>query len=233
MLINELIARLQIIINKGIPSDDNKYSDRFIYSLLKSHRAKRIRQRLEDFKYISPFNYSTIQCLPLELGQFSDCPCFTSDCYILRSTVEIPKIIAYSNNLAIKNVTTIDGAVISETSKTKDNYKKYTKTKQNELGYFIYNKRLYITGTTKLKVVTLTAIFEEPEDLNNISACDTGGNIIPGTCYNPQEEDYPLDLDLYDDVENMILDKLFKSMESREEDNENNAKDTEITQEKE
>lgn len=228
MKINEAISRLRVILKNGIASDDNTLSSRFLYSILKTLRAKRIRQKLDSYFYLSPFYYSTIDCVPLELGHFTDCPCFTNDCFILRSKYKIPKVMSTRNKLAIKSVNTLTGKIISESSPTKEEYKKYTRTKKDELAYFIHNNYLFIKGSTTLKVISITAIFENPLDLASINACDTEGNEL-GPCYDPTTQDFPIDEDLFDDVENMALEKLVKTMLKMPEDNENNSKNNQIS----
>jgi len=223
MKINEAISRLKILLENGIASDDTILSNRFLYSILKTLRTKRIRQKLDSYFFLSPFYYNTIDCVPLTLGKFADCPCFTNDCFILRSKYKIPKIMSTRNKLAIKAVTTITGQIISETSPTQDEYKKYTRTKKEGIFYFIHNDYLYITGTTTLKVITLTAIFENPIDLSGINACDTEGNNLPNVCFEPKSSDFPIDEDLFDDIENMALEKLYKTLRVPN-DSENNAK---------
>ena len=224
MKINEAISRLRVILKNGIASAGNTLSSRFLYSILKTLRTKRIRQKLDSYFYLSPFYYSTIECLPLELGKFNDCPCFTNDCFILRSKYKIPKIMSTRNKLAIKSVTNLNGMIISESTPTKEEYKKYTRTKKDELSYFIHNNYLFIKGSTTLKVISITAIFENPLDLASINACDPNGIQLDVCIYDPTKEDFPIDEDLFDDVENMALEKLVKTMMKMPEDNENNAK---------
>lgn len=228
MKINEAISRLRVLLENGIASDDNQLSNRFLYSILKTLRTKRIRQKLDSILYLSPFYYNTIDCLPLELGKFADCPCFTNDCFILRSKYKIPKVMSTRNKLAIKAITTIQGKSIYETTPTKDEYKEYTNTKKDGLFYFIHNGYLFITGSTTLKVVTFTAIFENPLDLAGINACDTEGNNLPNVCFNPKTQDFPIDEDLFDDVEDMALEKLVKVMARMPNDSENNSRDAQI-----
>lgn len=228
MKINEAISRLRILLENGIASDDTQLSNRFLYSILKTLRAKRIRQKLDSILYLSPFYYNTIDCLPLELGKFADCPCFTNDCFILRSKYKIPKVMSTRNKLAIKAITTIQGKSLYETTPTKDEYKQYTNTKKEGLFYFIHNGYLYITGSTTLKVVTFTAIFENPLDLAGINACDSDGNNLPNACFEPKTQDFPIDEDLFDDVEDMVLEKLVKVMARMPNDSENNARDAQI-----
>lgn len=229
MKINEAISRLRVLLENGVASDDTQLAHRFLYSILKTLRTKRIRQRIDSVLYLSPFYYNTIDCLPLELGKFADCPCFTNDCFILRSKYKIPKIVSTRNKLAIKAVTTIDGKNIYETSPTKDDHKEYSRTKTKNLFYFIHNGYLFITGSTTLKVVTITAIFENPLDLADINACDPDGNALPIVCFDPKEQDFPIDEDLFDDIEDMALEKIYKVMLRMPNDNENNAKAAELT----
>ena len=128
------------------------------------------------------------------------------------------------NKLAIKSVTNLNGMIISESTPTKEEYKKYTRTKKDELSYFIHNNYLFIKGSTTLKVISITAIFENPLDLASINACDPNGIQLDVCIYDPTKEDFPIDEDLSDDVENMALEKLVKTMMKMPEDNENNAK---------
>lgn len=228
MKINEAISRLRVLLENGIASDDNQLSNRFLYSILKTLRTKRIRQKLDSILYLSPFYYNTIDCLPLELGKFADCPCFTNDCFILRSKYKLPKVMSTRNKLAIKSITTIQGKSLYETTPTKDEYKKYTNTKKEGLFYFIHNGYLFVTGSTTLKVVTFTAIFENPLDLAGINACDTDGNNLPGVCFDPKSQDFPIDEDLFDDIEDMALEKLVKVMARMPNDSENNARDAQV-----
>lgn len=228
MKINEAISRLRVLLENGIASDDNQLSNRFLYSILKTLRTKRIRQKLDSILYLSPFYYNTIDCLPLELGKFADCPCFTNDCFILRSKYKLPKVMSTRNKLAIKAITTIQGKSLYETTPTKDEYKKYTNTKKEGLFYFIHNGYLFVTGSTTLKVVTFTAIFENPLDLAGINACDPDGNNLPSVCFDPKSQDFPIDEDLFDDIEDMALEKLVKVMARMPNDSENNARDAQV-----
>jgi len=221
MKLNEAITRLKVALNKGIPSNDGRYSSEYLYSQLKTMRAKRLRQKLDQFAFISNYTFSTIDCIPLVLGQFSDCPCFTSDCFILRSKYQIPQLISYRSGLYLK-VFTISGKEISETSKIKENNKQYRKTQVNELGYFFHNNYLFIVGSTTLKTVMLTGIFVDPLELEEIPLCDPEGNPLNGTCFNPLTENFPIDEELYEDIEAMIIQKILTFEQSTTEDTENN-----------
>lgn len=221
MKIGGAIARLKVALNKGVPSNDSRYSDEFLYSQLMTMRAKRLRQKLDQFAFISPFTFSFIDCVPLELGKFADCPCFTTDCWILRSKYKIPQLISYRSGLYLK-VYTIEGKEISETSQIKNKLKEHRKVNVDSLGFFFHNDYLYITGSTTLKVVSLNGIFSDPMKLKDLPRCDTNGNSLPITCFNPLEDEYPIDEELYEDVEMLVIQKLLSYEQSTFEDTENN-----------
>lgn len=207
MKISNAISRLQISLNGGVPSNDSRYSSEFLYSNLITMRAKRLRQKLDQSAHLSHENFTTIDCLPLELGTFADCPCYTSDCKILRSKYEIPSLIGSRIGNFIK-LYTLDGIEINETSPSKVQLKKYRKTQSKDLAYYFHKNRLYIIGSTSLKVVMLVAIFFDPVELSSLPKCNTEGTPLSIPCFNPEEEDFPMDQELYEDVEQMLLQKL-------------------------
>ena len=66
-LLSEHIAHIKSVLSRGAESDDSRYSDRQIYFLLRYLRAELFKQKLDKYNYVSPFNYQTIPCIPLEL----------------------------------------------------------------------------------------------------------------------------------------------------------------------
>lgn len=231
MKLDEAIARLRVALARGIPSDDDRYSDRYIYSEFKTTRALAIYQKLNKYHSVSQYNYNTIDCLELELGQYSDCPCYTDDCYILRSVNPLPEIVSYKDGLAIEGVYTINGKEITYMQQKKSKFKEFRRTGHKDLFYFIHNDYLYVLGSTKLKVVSMTAVFVDPTELADMEACEDPNN--PVVCYDPYAEDFPIDEELFNTIESMILAKHMQYDERMEVDNENNARDTQITNERE
>lgn len=220
MTINDAITRIKVPLANGIPSDDFPYSDEHIYSMLQTMRSKRLRQKMDQDAFISQFSYSVIDCVPLEWGKYSDCPCYTSDCFILRSKYKIPSFISNRTGLPII-VTTLNGNIISEGSITKEQFNNYKRSKVKTLNYFIHNDYLYITGSNQLKVVSIKGILNDPLELKDIPICDTEGNSL-GVCHDPLNEKYPIDMELFEDIETMILEKAFKYRQYGIKDEENN-----------
>ena len=83
---------LQNLLNKGVPSDDTRISNRLVSHAIKQSRSRLLKIKLDKGDYISESNYQKL-CIPLEQHAFHDCDCITDnqDCLILRSTEIIPK----------------------------------------------------------------------------------------------------------------------------------------------
>lgn len=231
MTILEAIARIKAPLSAGISADDERISDRYLYSELKTTRAKVLHQRLNSYHSLSQNNYTTIDCMPLELGQYSDCPCYTTDCYILRSKYPLPRIITYKDGLAIEGVYTLDGREITLMQQKKSQFRRFRRTGHDDLFYFIHNNYVYVLGSTTLKVISITAAFADPMELSSISACGNGDD--PSACFDLTTSDFPIDDDLFDSVEKIILQKHLQVDERMPNDTENNARDTEQTNERE
>jgi hypothetical protein len=210
-------------------STDGLITDRAIASEIKNNTILLVKRETNMRRLWSTDTlFTTIPCLEMVQVAISECCDYTDPCTISRSKYKLPKVMSTRNKLAIKAITTIQGKSLYETTPTKDEYKKYTNTKKEGLFYFIHNGYLFVTGSTTLKVVTFTAIFENPLDLAGINACDPDGNNLPGVCFDPKSQDFPIDEDLFDDIEDMALEKLVKVMARMPNDSENNARDAQV-----
>ena len=58
--------------------DDSDYTDKFLYSLLSSAKARLLRQKLDRGK-LSEFNWVTF-CVSLERGKSHNCDCVAVGC---------------------------------------------------------------------------------------------------------------------------------------------------------
>ena len=220
MLIREITAYIQTILNKGPRSDDSLLSDRAIYFMVKSIRAKLLKQRFDKYNTINEFNYQYIDCVQLERKTLYDCPCMTQECKFMVSKQIIPRYMTTRNDHLIK-VFTIDGNEIPFITSKKDiNNFKHTLTKANKLVAFLHKERLTITGAepTMIKTVTLKILAEDPLEIANFPSCD-------GTtpCFDPYYQDFPMDTDLIETLTKMSYDEFARVMMSVPNDLSNDA----------
>lgn len=227
--LNEHVYAIKNILNKGIPSDDSRFSNRLIAHYLKQSRGLLIKRKLDKDKYISALNYQRV-CVPLELVTYGDCECITdvfSNCKILRSTCTFPKIFTSKYKAAL-TVKAIDGTVLSETSITKDKLKTYSLSQQTpKLGWFIEDNRLHVLHSQTTPLVIAIALWEDPEAVSDFCTC--GGESGTGNtpCYNTQNDEFPIDAELVLPMYEMTL-KVFGLGMQYPEDNENNARSNQV-----
>lgn len=224
MLVGEVISSIRALLSRGQPSDDLRWNEPLIYHSVKTVRARLIKNKKDKFQELSPFTYQTLECFPLDWTTLYDCPCYTVDCKYLVSRYDLPTILSYRNGLLIDSVRTLAGKKIDRLDLTEVEYNKYSKTKKNALGWFIHNNKLVIVGNSKLKVITVRAIFDDPLALSEVPVCDSDGAESGDTCFNPRTSDFPIEQEMINDLEMMVVEKIMKYGERNVQDNENNAK---------
>jgi len=217
MKLNEIIYYIQNVLNKGPRSDDSLYSDRQVYFILKSIRAKLIKQKYDKYNRISEANYQLIDCMELTKQELYDCPCFTTDCKVLVTNYEIPNILN-SRNLPLIEVYTPKGEKISRTTLNAYKYNKYSRTKEDKLFWFYHDNKIVVLGSTLLKAIRIKGIFEDPVELGSITSYCTSN-----VCFDPYTSNFPLDAELVDSLTKMAYDEFVRVMAMMPNDQTNNS----------
>ena len=190
----EVISRIQSMYSKGTASDDTRLSPRHIYSKIKTARSfllKRELDRRKSAQSISEWNIQTIPCVSMVLVPPHECPCAPPvGCKILRSECPIPKPI--QSNLTgpyLTDVTSLDGSTIfTATTWSRKKYRNADKYTANKPDYFLRDEYLYITVNTDLEAISLSGIFEDPDEAENfIIECTCSED-----CINPEVTCEPL-----------------------------------------
>jgi len=230
MKLMDYITHVQTVFNSGVPSDDKKLSDEHIYHLLKTARVRLLYEKQNKMYKISDRSFQHIPCLKLEEGYLAECHCLPPGCAVLMSC-ELPTAMSWRNNI-IMHVTTMQGETIPQISLKKSNYLKYKKVQLNKYGWFIHNNRLVVVGDTRLCLVSVNFIAEDPLELTGINHCNTEGEDLGIPCYDPTTDEFPIDAELVDIMYKLVFEDL-KLMYGLPNDNENNAKSVEGVQGKE
>lgn len=222
MTVSQHIDIIKNMLSHGVSSDDFRISDRLLYDLLKSARARLIKNESNKSNYINGFNFYTIDCVPLSPEKLVDCGCITSDCNYLISEDELPKIIVNQNRLLIDYIMTPAGTNIDESSRLRETNKKYSLTKKDKRGFFIKNNRLVITGDTHLESVTVRALFENIDELENFKQCSD--NTIT-KCFDPSTSEFPIDQHLGNMMRRMVYKEALEIAMKMPQDSTNNSLD--------
>jgi len=225
MKVSEFIQRVQSLYSKGVNSDDSRLSNRHIYNKLLTVRSRLISQEAKKKLRISAWNYQTLPCVELIQVPTHDCPCIPPrGCDILRSRYELPKPLSGLSNDLIKSVSSIDRDLkIDEISINALGSQKGNKFTSKKINYFIQDGYLYISTPSKLKVVSVIGLFEDPIEASKFpSYCGCEGCI---ECVDYLEEDFPIDNYLADAVIELSLQELVVMFSQNIEDLTNNSRD--------
>lgn len=228
MKVSEVIQRIQSLYSKGVESDDSRLSRRHIYNKMLSVRSKLISQEAKKKQRISQWNYQTIPCVKLIKVPAHQCPCLPPiGCSVLRSEYRLPGPLTGFVDDLIQSVTSIERSVkidritINAVNVQKGN--KYTSKKTN---YFIQDGYLYITTPSKLKVVSVIGLFEDPIEVENFKGyCDESCTDCVD-CGDYMENEFPLDSDMIDTLVELVVQELIILFSQNLEDLSNNTRDS-------
>ena len=212
---NELIYNVKNLFQGGIGSDDYNVSDLQVLFILNYLRAKLIREDRMKGRSLSPFLTQEI-CLDMELADKSEC-CIKTDCYILKSKQQVPKVIEVYDRLLVSFVGSIDYEVpFPLGSETKLRWAKYNKYTSNALRSFLRNGYLYLVNDTDVEKVTFQAVFEQPQDTAGFKNCSGK------PCFSYDDE-YPVSAHMIPIMTKMIADNEMRYLNLVPPDVTNNA----------
>lgn len=222
------VYAIQNILSQGPRSDDSSFSNRLVEHFLNISRGLLIKRRMDSKHVLSDSNYMTY-CDTLIPSKFFDCSCISHEfnCNILRSTRPVPEYISSQDGISIEVRNPLSGDLIDYASLSSARLSKHSLTASDTPTWFIHNRHLYIMKTLNLDTVTIRLIPENPDALRNYQSCDS--SVV---CYDPDNDDYPIDTDLIQPMYKMTLEMLGAALNSPQ-DNENNARSSVINNDKE
>lgn len=228
---DEHVYAIQNLLNAGSPSDDNRITNRLVYHFLKVVRARLVKQKADSHNFIAEDNYQSL-CMPLIKTTFHDCDCVpNSECLILRSKYKIPKQLVPYMGSALQ-VYFFDGRSIGRISVPSASKLEFSLIEEDKIAFFFHDGYIFITGTLALKAIQIYGVFENVEDLADFTICDVEGEDTTDSCYDPETDEFPIDGDLVFPMYQMTM-NILNVGKQMPEDNENNARSTTITQDKE
>jgi len=226
MTLLEHIYAVRNLVAKGSGSKDSSFSLELIAHFLNVARATLTEQKADRYRYISEQSFQSL-CVPLIPATLHNCCDYPSaGCTLMRSTIKIPKFLNTRWGEFAK-VLTLAGENISKTSITANKLAKYSLTNKNpKAGWFLHDGYLYIINNTNIEVALLNSLFDNPAEINSFNcATDTTSTL----CKEVYEEEYPIDPDLIEAMYKKVLDLMRYGLAFPPKDNENNAKDDQVS----
>jgi len=228
MTILEHIYAIQNIVNKGKKSDDAPFTNQLILHYMNTARLLLMKREVDKNKYVNPANYQGF-CMKLTEDSWVNCCDMPEDlkCPILRSCNKIPKAITGRTNIYIK-VAYLSGQEIGRTTHRSYHFNEFSLTKQGKPQWFILNDYLYIIGVpfNNLIAVWVDGLFEDPVLAAQIAVCSETPDC------DPLSAEYPIEGYLIEPLYDFVLQRLGIAQKYPQDDV-NNAKFTEIAQDKE
>src|SRR5690606_32157417 len=132
-------------------------------------------------------------------------------------------IVALKGNL-IQSVSSLDGGLtIDKTSFVTSKYAEGDKFTSKKPQWFLYNDYLFVTIVKYIKVIQVTMVAENPEEVWNYpSFCNDD---CVDCCLSPLDRVFPLDSDTIDTAIGMAANELISIFTQMREDKINNSSD--------
>ena len=218
--------KLELIYNVKeklkLTKDDEKITDEFISHLIDVKRVKVLKQRLDSNPWRAPIEFKQELCLDLEpVDKVSGMSCFGN---ILRTVNPLPNLIRFrggNNGITVRRpdrtAMLIDLVDLSRLPFVGGSQF----VSQIVYAAFDFDNRLYLVSNQNkhllMKSVQVAGIYEDVEAAGDLE-CD-----LDQTC-DVWERNYPLDVGMIDDVINMVVQDLGRTLPLPE-DNINDAAD--------
>jgi hypothetical protein len=185
MTVQEGIAILRSIVNQT--SDDNTYTDEFLYELLAKARAEILDKEYNKFDFKSPFDRENI-CVPLCVATSHDCDCVPVGCKVLKSKFKVPRSLTMRGRDTMEVYTLGEEKLLPSNKEQMDSFK-WSEFRKNAIGWEIRNDFLILWNADIVngypRVVRVSMIAEDPVVLASVPKCDSNGNYTGETCADP------------------------------------------------
>jgi len=192
------VADVRNIANSGKNNYSFRITDEQIAFWFAEVRSMLISQAIAKRQDITDTWVQDLPCMELELVDASECCFITTDCYILKTKLQIPNTIETANDNLILRVTNPMGDVISKSNSFESKYSKYNKYTNKKNQWYMKNGYVYITSNLLLEHINIFAIFENPEDLAGLSTCS-------GSACFTWDSKYPCSLKMANEITNIIM----------------------------
>ena len=201
---------VHLIAERGPVSQDNIVNEKFLYYHILRFRAKILSEKIRARGYsLSRVNYQKIPCIKIEDADFSECNCAPiSGCTLKKTIVKIPTIIKMDSVTSLKGNVHYEYLQFDRLEDLKNSrfeaerIKPYYTFQNTGQGTF-----LYLLNSNYEEFISLTAIFEDPNQVYNFPNCKTG---LTDPCFSPLDSEFILDPDLLPIVYDLAYNSLFR-----------------------
>ena len=199
--LNTITTDLLNIIRNFDVSRSETISKRQLEMWVHQHRAILIKQDIDKDKLPNPDYIQSIPALKLEIVDESGSLDLSSESYLLRTELTIPKTIDFNFKSGFTYIGTVDGDEIQFIHEARSKWQQYKKYTKNDNLAFLRDNRLYLIYPKAIEQITIKGIFEVPTEVMNIinsHATPTEGG---------WDDAYPIPINMLPTLKEMILKK--------------------------
>ncbi len=217
--LNKIVYDLRNILRGGsLVSDDDPISDRQLIFWINIARAQLIRQQIDRGQTLSENVIQTLPCFEVEQVDASENSNIISGCYLVKSVRRLPALIETKEEDMLLKVSTLRlGAIpFSLYPVAAMPYVSYNPFSKKTVKAFYKEGYIYLENTPYIESISVSGIFEDPEELSEINDCDNA------PCFT-RDSRYPISNQMLDTLKRLIIDTHFKFVMKPLVDNTNNA----------
>lgn len=216
MTLDEIAYNLLNLVRGGHSHHDDTISLAQMKFNILHYRAMFIRRDYAKNGFTSRHIEQDLGCVPIVKVDASKCCNLDTGCSIYRTKLELPRTVRYNFKEALTYVGTVGGfdtipLVNSNTVKWLT-YDKYTK---NKMKAYMIDEFLYIYNAEGIENINIRGIFENPRDVSRYGDCAGSG------CYNDSSHDFPIPMDMIQQINQGILNGELKVLAGTVSDTEN------------
>jgi len=224
--LNTIVYDIINIAYGGESTDDADISFRQVAYWVKQERSLLLSQMMSRKVRVPAACVEYLNCIYLEPVDASECCEVDMGVHVLRSINPIPTTVQRNGRDSILAVESLDGErAFSETTATRRKWNKYNKYTSSNQRWYIKNNHLYISCDLRIEAVSVTGVFEDPEDVWKTNHCTSAASPILSACQYDWEFPFPISLSMAEQVTSIILTKRINIILSTPSDETNNAKD--------
>jgi len=216
-----------VLITRGsVESRSETISDRQVESWIHQYRALLIKQDIDKGKYPNPSYIQEIKGLKLSPVDASEISTKPIGRFILKSNLQIPRVIDLNFLSGITYIGTADGREIQLIPQSRSFWQQYKFYTNNSPLAYLKNQYLYIINGDILEYIDVRGVFELPIEVEMFNNPTTGG--IPN--FDIKTYKYPIPENMIPVLRDMILSKEITKMLTVPSDIKNDAKNNDLNE---
>ncbi len=192
--LDKIVQDLLLIIRGSSVSQSEPISKRQLEDWVHQYRAMLLKRDLDKNRMPNPDYIQELPNIELEPVEASEESAIGSDCFIFKSTQQLPKTLDLSKKSGITYVGTILGIQLQMVSYNRFRWQKYRKYTKKDKLVFLRNQYMYVANNELLKYINVRGVFEQPLEVTDINDVD-------------YRENYPIPMDKVPVLKELILKK--------------------------